>query len=194
MSSSMQGATGMRDVSAPKAPKGYTTAQNYTPAAMDLYASQFNNVGEGSYLSRLAAGDEGIFNQIEAPAMRQFSELQGQNASRFSGMGMGARRGSGFNNMQSQATSDFAQDLQSRRQSLQQQAIKDLMGMSNDLLQQKPYSLIEKQKPWWQTMLTKFGNSAAESAGKNLFGGGGGGGGDDNSSYAMASKLAMMGG
>jgi len=140
-----------------KIPKGYQmgSMQNFSPEQMNLFRSLFSQVGPDSYLSKLAGGDEDIFNQIEAPAMRQFSSLQGNLASRFSGMGSGARRSSGFQNTANQAASDFAQDLQSRRQGLQQQALRDLMSMSGELLGQKPYEnfLYEKEQPFWQKIL-----------------------------------------
>ena len=85
-----------------------------------------------------------MFNEIEAPALRQFSGMQGQLASRFSGMGMGARNSSGHMNTQNAAASDFASQLQSQRQGLQRQAIMDLMGLSGDLLEKQPYGLYQK--------------------------------------------------
>jgi hypothetical protein len=131
--------------------------QNYTPQQMQLHERGFENVAPGSYTARLAAGDQSLFNEMEAPAMRQFGEMQGENASRFSGMGMGARRGSGFQNFQNQATSNFAQDLQSRRQELQRNAIQDMMSMSNQILSQRPYEniLVEpnKKKSFWQKLI-----------------------------------------
>ncbi len=130
-----------------KIPRGYKEGRiaQYQPEQMDLFRQLFGHVGPNSYLSRLAGGDESMFEEMEAPAMRQFGALQGQLASRFSGMGMGGR-GSGFKNTMNQATSDFAQDLQSRRQGLQRQAIMDLMGLSQNLLQERPYetNLIQK--------------------------------------------------
>ena len=113
--------------------------QNYTPQQMQLFQQLFQNVSPDSYLAKLAGGDESTFNQIEAPAMRDFSSLQGQTASRFSGMGLGGRGSSGFKNTINQQTSNFAQDLQARRNALQQGAIKDLHGLSNELLNQRPY-------------------------------------------------------
>ena len=131
-------------------PKGYRkgSLQNFTPEQNQLFQQSFSQVSPDSYTSRLAGGDQSFFDEMEAPAMRQFNELQGENASRFSGMGMGARKGSGFQNSQNAATSNFAQDLQSKRQELQRQAIKDLMGMSSDLLGQRPQEnfLVEKQQ------------------------------------------------
>jgi hypothetical protein len=145
--SSMYGATGAS--AGNKIPKGYQLGriQNFTPEMMDLFKRMFSNVGPESYTSRLAQGDESLFEEMEAPAMKQFAGLQGNLASRFSGMGMGARRSSGFQNTANQASSDFAQQLQSRRQELQRGAIKDLHGMSTDLLSQRPYDQFLTKKP-----------------------------------------------
>lgn len=136
---------------------GYKTGQlqRFTPEQMELFRSMFSQVGPESYTGRLAAGDESLFQEMEAPALRQFSGLQGGLASRFSGMGMGARRSSGFQNTSNQAASDFAQELQSRRQGLQRQAIQDLMGMSSNLLSQQPYEqfLYPKKKSFWEQIL-----------------------------------------
>ncbi len=106
--------------------------------------------------------------------MQQFSELQGNMSSRFSGMGgLGARKSSGFQNTSNQAASQFAQQLQSQRQSLQQQAIKDLHGMSQDLLGNRPYEqmLMEKSKPWWQEAATGFAGGLGQGLGKAAMGG-----------------------
>ncbi len=147
----------MSSMSGSKGPAGYKVGQmqNFTPEQMELFKSMFSNVGQDSYTARLAGGDQSLFNEMEAPALRQFSGIQGGIASRFSGMGSGARNSSGFQNTMNQAGSDFAQDLQSRRQDLQRNAIKDLMSMSSDLLGQKPYEnfLYEKKKPFWQQIL-----------------------------------------
>ena len=154
-------------------PRGYEQVQNFTPEQMDLFKQLFSNVGPDSFLSKLAGGDEGTFNQIEAPALRQFNGLQGNLASRFSGMGgLGARHSSGFQNTANQAASDFAGQLQGQRQSLQQQALSDLMGYSNQLLGQQPNSLIEKQKPFWQQLLTSLGGGVGQFFGNaaNTFG------------------------
>jgi hypothetical protein len=128
----------------------------------------FGHTGPDSFLSRLAGGDQSQFEQLEAPALKQFGQLQGQLASRFSGMGSGARRGSGFQNASSQATSDFAQALQSNRLGLQRQALLDLMGVSSSLLGQKPYDqyLVPKQKPWWQELLGSVAGGLGQLGGQ----------------------------
>lgn len=148
---------GMNQTQGNKIPSGYKQGrlQNFTPEQMQLFQSLFSNVAPGSYLSKLAGGDEELFNQMEQPAMRQFQGLQGQLASRFSGMGQGGRHSSGFQNTATAAASNFAQDLQSRRQDLQRQAIMDLMGLSEHLLGERPYEqfLVPKQKSFGQEML-----------------------------------------
>jgi len=136
-------------------PKGYKQGQlqQFTPQQLQLFQQLFSQVSPGSSLSNLANGDQSTFDQMEAPAMRQFQGLQGQLSSRFSGMGSGARNSSGFQNSATAASSNFAQDLQSQRQSLQRQAIMDLMGISSNLLGQRPYEqfLLEKPKKQHQS-------------------------------------------
>lgn len=156
-------------------PHGYAKYQqaNYTPEQMELYKSLFSQAGPDSYLSRLAGGDESLYEEMEAPALRQFAGIQGQTASRFSGMGEGARRSSGFQNESNQAASDFASQLQSQRQGLQRQAIMDLGNFSNMLLKQRPYdsALVKKQQKqpgFWENFGSSFANSAGKSLGSNL--------------------------
>ncbi len=135
-----------------KIPKGYSTSQvaQYTPEQMQLFQQGLGNVGPQSYLSRLAGGDQELFNQIEAPAMQQYAGLQGNLASRFSGAGggFGARKSSGFQNEAGNQASNFALNLQAQRQQLQHQATMDLHNMSQQLLGNRPYetSLVKKQQ------------------------------------------------
>lgn len=173
MNSSMGGYQGMRGAtgasSGNKIPKGYQQAQlqQFTPEQMQLFQSLFSHVSPDSYTSRLAGGDESLFEQIEAPALRQFSGLQGQLASRFSGMGMGGRKSSGFQNTANAAASEFAQNLQSQRQALQRQAILDLMGLSESLLNQRPQEkfLVQKPKSFWQELIGGLSGGVGQAAG-----------------------------
>lgn len=137
-----------------KIPKGYTEGrlQNFSPEQMQLFQQMFSQVSPDSYLSKLAGGDQNLFNEIESPALQQFSGELGGIASRFSqgggGQGaLGSRRSSGFQNATTSAASNFAQQLQANRQALQRQAIQDLSGLSRDLLQQHPYENFVAQKP-----------------------------------------------
>jgi hypothetical protein len=140
-------------------PKGYDQGrmQQFTPEQMQLFQSMFSQVSPGSNLAKLAGGDQSFFEQMEAPAFRQFNQLQGNLASRFSGQGLGGRKSSGFQNTMSAAGSNFAQDLQSRRQELMRQAQQDLFGMSQNLLGQRPYENFlqpqEKRKSFLEQLL-----------------------------------------
>ena len=98
---------------------------------------------------------------MEAPTHREFQGSLGEAGSRFSGLGMGARKGSGFNQNAGQLVSNFAQDLASRRQGLQRQAILDLHGMSQDLLNQRPYerSLVSREPDVWTDIAGKLGGA-----------------------------------
>lgn len=153
MASSMTGSQGLRGPTGQfgnKIPSGYRAGQlqQFTPKQMELFSQLFSNVSPDSYLSKLAGGDESLFNEIESPALQQFQGTLGGIASRFSGMGTGSRKSSGFQNTVGNEASNFAQQLQSNRQSLQRQALQDLIGFSSELLGQSPYEnfLVEKKK------------------------------------------------
>lgn len=133
-----------------KLPSGMrkTLVQQYTPEQMQQHQQMFQYAAPDSYLSKLAGGDQSTFDQVEAPAFRQFNQQVGNLASRFSGMGgTGSRRSSGFQNASTQAASNFAQDLQSNRQNLQRQALTDLRGLSQELLSARPYEVGLEEKP-----------------------------------------------
>lgn len=165
MSSSLsgyKGATGGNII-----PKGYNYGQiqQFTPEMMELFKRLFSQVSPDSYTSRLAGGDQSLFGEIEAPALRQFNELQGGLASRFSGMGTGGRKSSGFQNASNQAAADFAQQLQSQRQELQRNAIRDLMEMSQGLLGQRPYDQFLVEKPQRQKKSSGWGGAVGAGLG-----------------------------
>lgn len=154
--SSMTGATGTpignMQTGLNKAPKGYKQYMNFSPEQMQLFQQLFSHVGPQSFTSRLAGGDQGAFEELEAPAMRQFQGLLGDISNRFSGTGLGGRHGSAFQMAGTQAASDFAQQLQSQRMALQRQALQDLFGMSNELFGHKP-ELVERQPEGWKKAL-----------------------------------------
>lgn len=159
MSMATGASMGNRMTGSPKdvIPKGFQKGQlsQFSPEQMGLFQSLFSHLMPQGFLSQLASGDESSFEALERPAMRQFQGLQGQLASRFSGMGSGARHSSGFQNTINQATSDFAQDLQAQRLGLQRQALQDLFGMSSMLMGQHPTEqfLVPKQMPFWKQLL-----------------------------------------
>lgn len=175
----MSAFSGMQPFSQPRSVPGtgykQLFQQQFTPEQMQLFNQLFSQTGPQSYLSRLAGGDKQLFNEIEAPALSQFGQLQGNLASRFSGMGTtGARRSSGFQQASSSAASDLAQKLQAQRQGLQRQALQDLMGMSQQLLGQRPYEsfLLPEQKPFWQELAIAGAGGAGQAlGGLGTFGG-----------------------
>src|SRR5215469_5222155 len=158
-----------------KIPSGYKkgTLQQFTPEQMQLFQQLFGHVGPESFLSKLAGGDQSTFADIEAPALQQFAGLQEGIANKFSGAGLGGRRSSGFGHDQNTAAQQFAQQLQSQRQGLQSQALKDLMGFSNQLLGQKPFetTLTEKPKSGLQSFLSSIGGGLGQGISAGLFGG-----------------------
>jgi hypothetical protein len=149
---SSRGQMGGRDI----VPKGTNLGQlsQFTPEQTQLFQSLFGHLDPQSFLSQIAGGDQGAFDEMEAPAMRQFNELTGGLSSKFSqgsgGQSLGLGRSSGFKNSNTAAASNFAQDLQSKRQDLKRQALMDLFGLSNSLLGQRPYDRFLAEKPQQQ--------------------------------------------
>lgn len=164
--------TGYGQLGGNKIPKGYQMGQlqQFSPDQMDLFKQLFSQVGSDSSLGKLSGGDQSQFDQMEAPALRQLGQLQGGLASRFSGMGMGARNSSGHQQAQNSLISDFSEKLQGNRMNLQRQAQQDLFGLSHDLLGQRPYDqfLSPEQKPWWQEALIGAGSGFGQGLGALL--------------------------
>lgn len=152
---------------------GYKQLQSpqFTKDQLNLFKSLFSQTSPDSFLGRLSSGDESQFADMEAPAQRQFSELLGGLGSRFSGMGgLGARKSSGFQNTATSAASNFSQELQSNRMNIQRQALQDLLGLSNQLLGQRPYdqAFIPKQQKepgFWKSILSGLAGTATQTLG-----------------------------
>lgn len=134
---------------------GYKQIQTPTmsPEQQGLFRQLLGGSQEGissglSHLSGLSKGDPSQFEQMEAPAFRQFAGLQGSIASRFSGFGSGARRSSGFKNTMNEASNTLAERLQSNRLNMQNEAIEQLLGLGNSLLGKQTFetNFIPRQK------------------------------------------------
>lgn len=155
-------------------PSGHSLARtpNFTPQQMDLFKSLLGSLQEGGglgggidFMSQLAQGDEAAFGQAEAPAYSAFNKMMGQQASRFSQYG--ARDSSAFQNAISGGAAGLSEQLQEKRLGLQSSAIERLLGLSGDLLGQRPYdtSLVEKSPGMdWAGL----GGKGAEGAGNIL--------------------------
>jgi hypothetical protein len=174
---SISSSLGSRGAAGNKIPRGYSAGrlQQFTPEQQQLFQNQFDYVSPGSQLAQQAQGLDSGFAPHEDYAKRQFQEFSGQNASRFSGLGMGARKGSGFQNLQTQGAQDFASQLAMQRQGLQRQALMDLMGLSSNILGQQPYqNFLTKKQPKEQGFWNKLFGATAPIAGAGiggLFGG-----------------------
>lgn len=137
------------------------TAPNKSPEQMGLFNQGAQGLSQGfpqilqQLLQMGAGGNEEMWRKLEAPALRQFGQLQGNIASRFSGAGMGARRSSGFQNATGEAATDLSERLQSNRLGLQHQSIQDLMGLYNNLIGQdlNTTAFLPKPKKWWEELL-----------------------------------------
>ena len=167
-------------------PKGYNqySLPTMEPGVHDFFMKLLGSSGQGALgglesLKKLAGGDESYFNQLEAPAFRQFEGSMGQLGSRFAGMGMGANKSSGMRLSAGGMASDLAQNLQSQRMGLQQNAISQLMNMSQNLLGQKTmeYGLAKKPNIWGEifgpllgSAGQAFGMGGGAAAMKGIFG------------------------
>ena len=149
-------------VAAPKANiSGYKlrNTPNYTPQQMQLFQQLIGPLlsGGGSgggidFLSKLASGDESAYDEAEAPAYSAFNKTIGQLGSRFAGFGSGALDSSAFQQATSGAAGDLAQNIQSKRLGMRSGAIESLLGLSKNLLHEKPYdSFLEKKRNGWDT-------------------------------------------
>lgn len=134
---------------------GYKLRQtpNFSPQQMQLFQQLLGGLMGGGglgggldFLSKLAGGDEEAFAKAEAPAYSAFNKAIGQLGSRFSGFGSGALDSSAFQQATSGAAGDLAQNLQAQRLGMQNDAISRLLGLSQNLLSQRPYENFLEEK------------------------------------------------
>lgn len=171
MSSSM---TGYSSQYGTKTPKGYSqySLPTMNPQQQQYYGEQFGAVQPGvmdaiSQLRKMAGGDESYYNQLEAPAYRNFAQGIGQLGSRFAGMGMGATGSSGFKNAGAGMATDLSTSLQSQRMNLQQQAMQELLGLSGQLMgrQTHEYGLARKAPSLWESLLPALMQGLGQAGG-----------------------------
>ncbi len=159
------GSTGANQGSKKIAGYNLTTLPTMSAETKQLYDYLLSNfpkegLAKGLGLTgRVAGGDQGAFDELEAPAYSAFDRFSGQTASRFSGEGMGARNSSGFQNAIAQGQSDLSQGLASQRMGLQRQALQDLRGFSQDLFGTQTQENVLSKKPssFWDYLLQGAG-------------------------------------
>ena len=186
MSSSLIGATGYGgpsgSLSKPKNIAGYKQVQLPTmqPGQYQLFNQLLSGTGRGvsgglDLLGGMASGQDESFQGLEAPYFRTLQRAGGELGSRFSGMGMGARGSSGFQNALAEEAGGLSERLGSQRLSLQQNALQQLLQLSEALLGTRTHEtlLTPKKQSWWQ----KLTGASAPIAGMALGGAFGGPGG-----------------
>jgi hypothetical protein len=151
---------------------GYKHRQipNMTPAMMELMQALTQGLTPGAasgtdFLSKLAGGDESMFEQLEAPAYAAFEKLLGQTGTRFSDLG--ARDSSYFENAVAGQGVELAQNLQSQRLGIRNQAIQSLLGNSQQALNQRPYeNIVTPKEPSWFDKYLQFASANFQNASK----------------------------
>lgn len=131
-------------------------------------AAQPGIMGSIGQWNKLAGGgDQQTWDQLEAPAMRQFGALQGNISSRFSGAGSGARSSSGFQNTMGGAAGDLSAQLQSQRLGLQQGAQDRLMQLYQSLMRTNEFEnvLAPKKMSFLKQMLLSLAGGTSQAAG-----------------------------
>jgi hypothetical protein len=155
---------------------GYNTASlsRLSPEQEQLFSLLFGGASPGiasglkNLTSLAGGGSPEYWEQLEKPALRQFGQLQGNIASRFSGMGSGARKSSGFQNANSSAAMDFSERLQSQRLQMQQDAISKLLGIGNTLLGRDTRENVLVKSPWL-SFFESLGQGVGQGAGALAF-------------------------
>lgn len=131
------------------------------PRAMELYGQISQALsphlgGAVQGLGQLAAGGTPEqWQQLEAPALRQYQQLVGGIGARYSGLGMGAQKSSAFQNELSGSAADLAERLQGQRMGLQQNALNQLLSLYQSLIGADTFenAFLPKKKPFWQELI-----------------------------------------
>lgn len=98
--------------------------------------TQNPNYQQGNDFFNSLFNDQNFFNKFEAPAMRQFEELQGDIGNRFAGMGSGGSTGStGFRNVMAREGQNLATNLAAQRGQMQQNAVPQMLSYAQQPFQ-----------------------------------------------------------
>ena len=178
MSSSLIGATGYGgpsgSLSKPKNIAGYKQVQLPTmqPQQYQLFNQLLSGAGRNvsgglDLLGGMASGQDEYFQALEAPYYRALQQAGGQLGSRFSGMGMGARGSSGFQNALAEEAGGLSERLGSQRLALQQNALQQLLQLSESLLGKRSFenALIPRKPSFLSQLLGTAGQTGSQIAG-----------------------------
>lgn len=156
---------------------GYNLRQlpQMNPQQMRLFEMLLGKSSPGTsqgldYLSQLAGGEEGAFEQMEAPAYSAFNRTLGDIGNRYAQFG--ALGSSGFQNALAGAGSELSENLQSRRSQLQLDALQKLLGISEGLLGKSTFEniLVPKRQRQSSNLLGNILGSAGGILGGSFLG------------------------
>lgn len=144
------------------APSGYNLIRTpkYSDTQMQRQEERLGQIGTSSgraadLLGKYASGDEGAYNALSAPALRQFREqILPSIANRADSAG--AYGGSAMMNAQMGAGTYLAERLSAQRANLQMGSIKSLLDLEGQLLSNSPYAFDyqpqEKKRSIWESI------------------------------------------
>ncbi len=129
----------------PQSPSGYNLVQlpKYSPQQMERSQARLGQLGESAgrgtdLLSKLALGDDSSYNDLAAPALRDFRERAlPEIAQRF--QGTGGLNSSSFANAATSAGTDLTERLSAQRAIIQDRSLSNLLNLEQSLLQNSPY-------------------------------------------------------
>lgn len=169
--SPMQGSRRTATASGTKWPdnkiSGYNISQipTMSPEQLNVFQNMLSQLGPEAgqaigRLSAMAGGEASAFEPYERFAQSQFQKSLGDIGSRFSGMGLGGRHGSAFQNAVAGAGSELAEKLASQRLGYQQQAQGQLLDLVRALLGSQTHEtfLQPEKQPFWKQL---FGGLSA---------------------------------
>lgn len=148
-------------------PQGYDTFNYETMGGGQkqlydyLQSMMMNQGGKGMQnLFGMAGGDQDLYSQLEAPAMRQFQQQIAPGiANRYTGSGL--KGSSGFENSLANAGSNLAENLQSQRMGYQQHAMDRVMELMERLtgMSTNQAGLVQKPQTDWAGMFSSLANT-----------------------------------
>jgi hypothetical protein len=149
-----------------KQPKHLRQIPQFTAGQQGLFQSLLGGAQPGAshglgYLSKLASGDEESFAHLEQPALQDYEQALSKLGNRFANTGF-ASSSSPFQNAARGLGQDYANTLQSQRSQLQMDALTKLLGISQNLLGQRPYMIgTESQQPGggWSSIAPALGGA-----------------------------------
>lgn len=142
-------------------PESYISIPGREKLYQQMVAGTTGALPQGyDFLSRLLGGDESIFRELEAPALRQFSEqIVPGLAERYTAMGEGGQSSSAYQQQLAAAGARLAQDLAGQRAGYRMSALDRLLSQAGQTMQASPYDLVPRTPGFFESGLGAIGRS-----------------------------------